>query len=38
MEKEKTLADLLPGEKGTVRALKAEGSMRRRLLDLGLIE
>ncbi len=38
MEKERTLADLIPGEKGTVRALRAEGSMRRRLLDLGLIE
>lgn len=38
MEKEKTLADLVPGEKGTIRALKAEGSMRRRLQDLGLIE
>lgn len=38
MEKQKTMADLLPGEKGTVRGLKAESGMRRRLQDLGLTE
>ena len=38
MEKQKTMADLLPGEKGTVRGLKAKSGMRRRLQDLGLIE
>lgn len=37
MEKQKTMADLLPGEKGTVRGLKAKSGMRRRLQDLGLI-
>ena len=38
MEKQKTMADLLPGEKATVRGLKAKSGMRRRLQDLGLIE
>lgn len=38
MKQEKTLADFVPGEKGTVRHLKAVGSMRRRLLDLGVME
>ena len=38
MKQEKTLADFVPGEKGIVRHLKAAGSMRRRLLDLGVTE
>lgn len=32
------LNDLNPGEKATVTCLYATGSMRRRLLDIGLIE
>lgn len=32
------LCDLAPGERATVTALTAAGAMRRRLLDLGLIE
>lgn len=32
------LNDLNPGERATVCALRATGSMRRRLLDIGLIE
>ncbi len=33
-----SLPDLRPGERGRVRALMNEGSIRRRLLDIGLIE
>lgn len=32
------LNDLRPGQRATVRELRATGSMRRRLLDIGLIE
>ncbi len=32
------LADLRPGQRARVRALLNEGSIRRRLLDIGLIE
>lgn len=32
------LNDLQPGQRGTVCALKTTGRMRRRLLDLGLVE
>ena len=32
------LNDLRPGERATVCALRSTGSMRRRLLDIGLIE
>ena len=32
------LHELAPGERARVRALRMSGSMRRRLLDLGLIE
>lgn len=32
------LSDLRPGQRGTVRALHSTGAMRRRLLDIGLIE
>ena len=31
------LSDIQPGEKAVVRELRAQGGMRRRLLDLGLI-
>ncbi len=34
---EKTLKELQPGESGVVYALENEGSMRKRLLDIGLI-
>ncbi len=34
----RTLCDLRPGEHATVRKLLTQGSMRRRILDLGLIE
>ncbi len=33
-----SLASLAPGEKGIVEELRISGSMRRRLLDIGLIE
>ncbi len=33
-----SLQDIEPGQKATVKALRAAGSMRRRLLDIGLIE
>lgn len=32
------LSELQPGEHATVCALRATGSMRRRLLDIGLVE
>ena len=32
------LHELAPGERARVRALRMSGSMRRRLLDLGLVE
>jgi len=34
----KTMTDMRPGETGTVCALDSAGGMRRRLMDLGLIE
>ena len=34
----RTLSDISPGQRGTVVALSSAGSMRRRLLDIGLIE
>lgn len=33
-----TLNDILPGEKAKIKAINIEGSMHRRLLDIGLIE
>lgn len=33
-----SLSQLRPGEKARVRALSLHGSMRRRLLDIGLVE
>lgn len=38
MSKTKTLTSLKPGEKAVVKELLASGGMRRRLLDIGLIE
>lgn len=38
MNNQRCLSDISPGEKATVSALRTEGSMRRRLLDIGLIE
>ena len=33
-----SLKDLSPGERGVVTALTTEGRMRRRLMDIGLVE
>ena len=33
-----TLNDLMPGECGTIRSVTAEGDLRRRLMDMGVIE
>ncbi len=33
-----TLNDILPGEKAKIKTINLEGSMHRRLLDIGLIE
>lgn len=38
MEQTVCLSDLHPGQRGVVRALHSTGAMRRRLLDIGLIE
>ena len=38
MNNQRCLSDIRPGETATVSALRTEGSMRRRLLDIGLIE
>lgn len=38
MEHTRCLNDLCPGDRGTVGALHSTGAMRRRLLDIGLIE
>ena len=38
MDNEFTLADLAVGESCLVRELRAKGSMRRRLLDIGVVE
>ena len=37
MEKQLKLSDLRPGERGRVIALTADGLMRRRFLELGLV-
>ncbi|MGN0801365.1 MAG: ferrous iron transport protein A [Candidatus Faecivicinus sp.] len=34
----KTIRDLLPGQHGVIRRMLNTGSMRRRLLDIGMIE
>lgn len=38
MNTAKSLNDIAPGQKATVKALLSTGSIRRRLLDIGLIE
>lgn len=38
MERQLSLSAMRPGQRARVRALLNEGSMRRRLLDIGLIE
>ena len=38
MNREKNLCDIAPGETAKVRKLTATGTIRRRLLDIGLIE
>ncbi len=38
MKQQLTLNEIQPGQYGVVRELKTTGSMRRRLLDIGLIE
>lgn len=38
MEHTLCLNDLRPGQRGVVQALHSTGTMRRRLLDIGLIE
>ncbi len=38
MKQQMTLNEIQPGQRGIVRELKTTGSMRRRLLDIGLIE
>ena len=38
MSKTICLNELRPGQRATVRALRTTGSMRRRLLDIGLVE
>lgn len=34
----RTIRDLLPGQKGVVCRMQNDGSIRRRLLDIGLVE
>lgn len=38
MEQTVSLSDLRPGQRGVVRTLRSTGAMRRRLLDIGLVE
>lgn len=38
MNRVNSLNDLIPGQRATVRELLSVGSIRRRLLDIGLIE
>ncbi len=38
MSSQMTLCDLRPGERAVVTELRAVGSMRRRFLDIGLVE
>ena len=38
MSKYITLNDILPGEKAKIKSININGSMKRRLLDIGLIE
>lgn len=38
MEPSCSLSQLLPGQRARIRSIHTDGAMRRRLLDLGLIE
>lgn len=38
MNQQYCLNDIMPGQRAVVNTLKSTGSMRRRLLDIGLIE
>ena len=38
MQSSVSMQELRPGESGVVRGLRTSGSMRRRLLDIGLVE
>ena len=38
MKIQRSLNDIKPGETAVVQSLRAHGSMRRRLLDIGLVE
>lgn len=38
MDETVSLAKLKPGEKGVIKELRNEGGMRRRLLDIGLVQ
>lgn len=38
MKKEKTLNDIQPGQKAVIRELRTDGSIHRRLLDIGLVK
>ena len=38
MEEEKKLSEILPGEEAIIKELKVDVTMRRRLLDIGLIK
>ncbi|MDY4587658.1 MAG: FeoA family protein [Oscillospiraceae bacterium] len=38
MSMERCLNEIKPGDTAVVRSLRAHGSMRRRLLDIGLVE
>ena len=38
MQRTRNLSDLRPGERGVVGALQTTGAMRRRFLDIGLVE
>ena len=38
MNQQLSLNDIAPGEHAVIRSLQSTGSMRRRLLDIGLIE
>ncbi len=38
MKGQRTLNDIVPGEKAVIKEIFANGSIRRRLLDIGMIE
>lgn len=38
MKGQRTLNDIMPGEKAVIKEISASGSIRRRLLDIGMIE